>query len=121
MLGAVQKMFFGPLTNPKNKRLTDISPREALALSPLVIFIFVIGLFPNLLLDPMRPAVSTFYKQFNRGFEQMKTSQREGAAQLMPPGVFDPSFLAGAPAREANVEEERQAATDTDAAGVETP
>lgn len=119
MLSAVQKMFFGPLKNPKNKHLSDISPREALALSPLIIFIFVIGLFPRVLLEPMRPSVTSFYKQFNRGFEQMKSMQREDAAQLMPASVFDPAFLEGAPPRETADEgaETRQAAAE----GVETP
>ena len=37
MLSVVQKMFFGPLTNPKNKHLPDINARETLALAPLVL------------------------------------------------------------------------------------
>ena len=36
MLSVTQKMFFGPLTNPKNKRLSDLTVRETLALAPLV-------------------------------------------------------------------------------------
>ncbi len=51
MLGVVQKMFFGPLTNPKNKGLHDLNRREILVLAPLVAMIFVIGLFPNVFLD----------------------------------------------------------------------
>ena len=30
-------MFFGPLTNPKNKHLPDLTVRETLALAPLVV------------------------------------------------------------------------------------
>jgi NADH-quinone oxidoreductase subunit M len=30
MLSVVQRMFFGPLSNPKNKRLRDINPRDDL-------------------------------------------------------------------------------------------
>ncbi len=47
MLGVVQKMFFGPLTNPKNKHLPDLTVRETLAVAPLIVMIFVIGFFPR--------------------------------------------------------------------------
>ena len=43
MLSLVQKMFFGPLSNPKNKNLPDLNVRETLALAPLIALIFVIG------------------------------------------------------------------------------
>ncbi len=56
MLGAVQKMFFGPITRKENEHIEDINKRELLAVSPLLILIFVIGLFPNVLLDQMRGA-----------------------------------------------------------------
>jgi len=56
MLGVVQKMFFGPITKKENAGLTDMNRREILALAPLVILIFVIGLFPNVILAPMHDA-----------------------------------------------------------------
>src|SRR5206468_41040 len=51
MLSVVQKMFYGPLTHAKNMRLPDLTVRETLALAPLVVMIFFIGLFPSILLD----------------------------------------------------------------------
>ena len=59
MLSLVQKMFFGPLSNPKNKNLPDLNVRETLALAPLIALIFVIGFFPNLFLDRARGSVAT--------------------------------------------------------------
>jgi NADH-quinone oxidoreductase subunit M len=56
MLGAVQKMFFGPITKAANQKLQDINPRELLAVMPLVAMIFVIGFFPNILLSRMKDA-----------------------------------------------------------------
>ncbi len=41
MLSMVQKVFFGPLSNPKNRGLEDLNTRETLALAPLVIMIFL--------------------------------------------------------------------------------
>ena len=102
MLGMVQKVFFGPLSNPKNKNLQDITPREVLAVAPLVIMIFVIGLFPSLLLDRMRPAVETYQAQFVRLFTD--TPDTPLAARLLPKEQFAPSFLVGAPDFAANVD-----------------
>jgi NADH-quinone oxidoreductase subunit M len=56
MLAVVQKMFLGPITKRENELLPDLNRRELLAVAPLVIMIFVIGLFPNLLLSRMRDA-----------------------------------------------------------------
>ena len=50
MLGVVQKMFFGPVTKKENKHLEDINGRELVAVAPLLIMVFVIGLFPNIFL-----------------------------------------------------------------------
>jgi NADH-quinone oxidoreductase subunit M len=57
MLTAVQKMFFGPITRDENKKLPDITSREMLAVAPLIIAMFVLGLAPNLLLNQMHGAV----------------------------------------------------------------
>jgi NADH-quinone oxidoreductase subunit M len=58
MLGVVQKVFFGPLSNPKNQGLPDVNVRETLAVAPFIALIFVIGLFPNLFLSRMSDGVS---------------------------------------------------------------
>jgi NADH-quinone oxidoreductase subunit M len=67
MLSVVQRVFFGPLTNPKNEKLRDLNQRETLALAPLVALIFVIGLFPSIFLAPMKDSVSTVLKRYFDG------------------------------------------------------
>ncbi|HZO14475.1 MAG TPA: NADH-quinone oxidoreductase subunit M [Polyangiaceae bacterium] len=105
MLTVVQQMFFGPLTNPKNKGLNDLTPREGLALAPLCLAIFVIGLFPGLLLNRMEPAVTAFRAQIVELSEIAKTDHvipnRYTAARLAPGDKFGPGFLDGAPSLEA--------------------
>jgi NADH-quinone oxidoreductase subunit M len=64
MLSVVQKMFFGPLTNPKNKRLKDVSPREVIAIAPLIAMIFVIGWFPSLFTSRMTEGVETVVERY---------------------------------------------------------
>jgi NADH-quinone oxidoreductase subunit M len=46
MLWMYQRVFFGPLNNPENKGLMDLTRREIVYLAPLVLLCFVIGLMP---------------------------------------------------------------------------
>ena len=64
MLSMVQRVFFGPLSNPKNKRLTDMNVRETIAMAPILALIFVIGLFPNLFLSRMSDGVSAVLERY---------------------------------------------------------
>jgi NADH-quinone oxidoreductase subunit M len=67
MLSVVQKMFFGPLDNPKNHGLSDLSVRETVAVAPLVALVFVIGLFPSLFLARSQATVDAVLDQFIEG------------------------------------------------------
>jgi NADH-quinone oxidoreductase subunit M len=97
MLSVVQKMFFGPLSNPKNQHLPDLTRRETLALAPLIGMIFVIGLFPSVFLDRMKDAVDLTARQFRETSDQATRFGDEHAAKLLEADVFNPAFLKGAP------------------------
>jgi NADH-quinone oxidoreductase subunit M len=47
MLWMYQRVFFGPITNPENKKLVDLNGRELAYLLPLVLLCFWIGLYPR--------------------------------------------------------------------------
>jgi NADH-quinone oxidoreductase subunit M len=79
MLGVVQKMFFGPLSNEKNRHLPDMNVREVMAISPLIAMIFVIGLFPNIFLDPMQETVEATLDRYREQRVEF-TEQEVGAA-----------------------------------------
>ena len=57
MLWMVQRVFWNPMTNDENKKLKDISPRELLAVAPLLLFIVWIGIHPSTFLSPIEAAV----------------------------------------------------------------
>lgn len=47
LLWLYQRVFFGPLTNEKNKNLKDLSPREVFLFVPFIILCLWIGLYPQ--------------------------------------------------------------------------
>ena len=85
MLSVVQKMFFGPVTNPKNKDLPDLNARESLSLAPLVVLVFVIGLFPNLFLQKMEPSVQAALDQYRQGIMAYKSLDPESSEPVLRP------------------------------------
>jgi NADH-quinone oxidoreductase subunit M len=57
MLWLYQRVFFGELTNEKNKALPDLNLREQWTLIPLVVIAIWIGLYPKPFFDRMAPTV----------------------------------------------------------------
>jgi len=47
LLWLYQRVFFGKVTNPKNEKLADLTPREVACFVPLIILAFAIGLYPK--------------------------------------------------------------------------
>ncbi|MBS1850632.1 MAG: NADH-quinone oxidoreductase subunit M [Acidobacteria bacterium] len=63
LLWLYQRVFFGKVTNPKNEKLHDLTPREVLTFVPLLILAFWIGLYPKpffqILEQPVNQIVQT--------------------------------------------------------------
>ncbi len=66
LLYMFQKVFFGKLDKARNGSLKDLSGRELGVFIPLVIGIFLMGLFPRPLLQVMEPSVQKFMRDFGR-------------------------------------------------------
>jgi NADH-quinone oxidoreductase subunit M len=63
LLWLYQRVFFGTVTNPKNEKLHDLTPREVLTFAPLLILALWIGLYPKpffqILEQPVNQIVQT--------------------------------------------------------------
>ena len=57
MLWLYQRVFFGELSNEKNKDLPDLNRREQWTLIPLIVIAFWVGLYPKPFFDRMAPTV----------------------------------------------------------------
>lgn len=73
LLTMVQHGFFGPLREPKHghgdhhEPVTDITPREIVALAPLMALCLWIGVTPQPTLDLMRPDIEAVAKLYTQG------------------------------------------------------
>jgi NADH-quinone oxidoreductase subunit M len=61
MLWMFQRVMFGQITKEENRHLKDLSLREVFVLLPIVVAIFVIGVYP----DPFLNKISVSVDQFN--------------------------------------------------------
>jgi NADH-quinone oxidoreductase subunit M len=85
MLMVVQKMFFGPVTKRENRTLADVNARELVSLAPLAMAIFVIGIFPNLLLSQIRGAAERVVADYDARIEANPGPKYyEGPIKLTP-------------------------------------
>jgi NADH-quinone oxidoreductase subunit M len=57
MLWMFQRVMYGELDNPKNQQLEDLNAREIGIMIPLLILIFVMGVYPNPFIEKMTPAI----------------------------------------------------------------
>jgi NADH-quinone oxidoreductase subunit M len=58
LLWLYQRVFFGPVNNPKNEKLADLSPREIVTFAPLVVLAFWIGIYPKPIFEILAPPVN---------------------------------------------------------------
>lgn len=58
LLWMVQRVFFGKVTNPKNKHLKDLSWREIGLIAPLVFLMVFMGVYPRPFLDASKSSIA---------------------------------------------------------------
>jgi len=67
LLWLYQRVFFGTVTNPKNEKLHDLTPREVATFVPLVIMAFWIGLYPKPFLQILEQPVGNVVATVQNG------------------------------------------------------
>ena len=77
MLWLYQRMFFGTIDNPKNEKLIDLSTREWIYMTPLIIMSLWIGIYPKPFLSYIERPVNAVVRQVRPNYP----------IPGMPPGV----------------------------------
>jgi NADH-quinone oxidoreductase subunit M len=94
LLWLYQRVFFGTVTNPKNEKLHDLTPREVLTFVPLLIMAFWIGLYP-------KPFFQILEQPVNQLVQSVRNPPAGGAANAALPMVQPALPAAGQPERTA--------------------
>lgn len=96
MLWLVRRFLFGPLTNPENANLSDLSPREWLVLAPLLVMIVVMGVMPRPFLSRMEPSLEAALAPLEsaRAAAQSRDHDRDFGSIEVWPRELDPDASA---------------------------
>ena len=92
MLTMFQRVMFGKLDKDENKNLTDLSAREIGVLVPIVVFIVLIGIYPNAFLKKMEPTVNKLITSVQTKQAQgmnLAAARRENESKVAP-GLLQP-------------------------------
>lgn len=63
MLWMLQRVVFGPVTNPENEGLSDLNRRELGLLLPLLFLMLFMGVYPRVFLDRSKASVETVQRR----------------------------------------------------------
>ena len=72
LLWLYQRVFFGKITNEKNAKLVDLTPRELATFVPLVILSFWIGVYPKPFFQILDQPVTEIVQKVNTDWTQQK-------------------------------------------------
>jgi NADH-quinone oxidoreductase subunit M len=90
MLWMFQRVNYGELTNPKNRALPDLTPREWALVVPTIAVAIAMGIFPVVFLRPMEPAVKrTIERVTGRSFAE-KPAIRDSRLAIREPRTSNP-------------------------------
>ncbi|HKH99394.1 MAG TPA: NADH-quinone oxidoreductase subunit M [Candidatus Sulfotelmatobacter sp.] len=94
LLWLYQRVFFGTVTNPKNEKLHDLTPREVATFVPLLIMAFWIGLYPKpffqILEQPVNHLVATVHRDASTP-ETVANAAAQTPAAVVPVAVASPA------------------------------
>jgi len=95
MLWMFQRVMFGELDNPKNQKLLDLNAREICIMVPLIVMIFVMGIYPKPFIDKMDPAIKKLVSQARP--VSLTAQKMPQAMPAMPAGHTGTEMPAGHP------------------------
>ncbi|MFI5110451.1 MAG: NuoM family protein, partial [Terriglobales bacterium] len=89
LLWLYQRVFFGTVTNPKNEKLHDLTPREILTFAPLIIMAFWIGLYPKPFFQILEQPVNQLVQTVRPGYPNPYATVNAKAAPAPSPVEID--------------------------------
>jgi NADH-quinone oxidoreductase subunit M len=84
LLWLYQRVYFGPVKNPKNQKLLDLSGREIAVFTPLLVLAFVIGLYPKPLYQILDQPVNSIVAKARPGYPLKASPTATEARKMLP-------------------------------------
>jgi NADH-quinone oxidoreductase subunit M len=97
LLWAIQRILFNPLDKPENRHIPDLNWREIAIVTPLIVAIVWIGVYPAPILRRMEPASARLVEQVHGG--AVPPSRLPGAAVAVIPATADNALIRHAVAK----------------------
>jgi NADH-quinone oxidoreductase subunit M len=112
LLWLYQRVFFGPINNPKNEKLQDLTWREILTFAPLLILALWVGVYPKPFFQILETPVNQIVQAVRPDYPMPKGGNVEAAApkQNAAPPEFATTALPAAAAQKSSAKkaEKRQ-------------
>jgi len=87
LLYMFRRVFFGEVTNEKNKQLRDLSVVEVFSAAPLVAMAFIIGIFPTMFLGRISADSKLVVDQMDQAFERSLEARERNPGSLTVAGI----------------------------------
>ncbi len=84
LLWLYQRVFFGTVTNPKNEKLLDLSPREIFTFAPLIVMALWIGLYPKPFFQILEQPVNQLVATVRPGYPGVNAVNASAPAAAVP-------------------------------------
>ena len=84
MLTLYLKTMFGQLDETKNGDLKDVTRTELWALIPLLVMVFVMGLYPQPILSRMQPSVDAYLRNYDKRKQLVAETHRSNPGPSQP-------------------------------------
>jgi len=91
LLWLYQRVFFGQVTNPKNEKLHDLTAREILVFTPLLIMAFWIGLYPKPFFEVLEQPVNQLVQTVQSSQPQQQNAAAPAPATAVTPAAAMPA------------------------------
>jgi NADH-quinone oxidoreductase subunit M len=98
MLPMVQRILFNRLDKEENRTIPDLTPREIAVLSPLLLLMVALGVFPTPVMERMEPSVRAIVEYVDGGARGGPLAELQTRSQPGPALVHEPRMPGVEPA-----------------------
>ncbi len=91
MISLYRRVVYGAFDEKKNGDLTDLNIRESIVFAPLLVLVFVIGLYPQIVLQDLKGTTQVYLGELSKAKRVMFVS--EGREKAQPSRVSENDLL----------------------------